>query len=48
MSWSTKEGTATITGSASMRLFDHRSYPTLQGGNMQFAVGKGHELTCAC
>ncbi|WP_395371303.1 hypothetical protein [Komagataeibacter diospyri] len=47
MSWSTKEGTATIAGSASMRLFDHRSYPTLQGGNMQFAVGKGHELTCA-
>ncbi|AQU86726.1 hypothetical protein B0W47_03785 [Komagataeibacter nataicola] len=47
MSWSTKEGTATITGSASKRVFDHQSVPNLHGGLIQYAVGKGHELTCA-
>ena len=47
MSWSTKEGTATVTGSAFMRVFAHQSVPNGHGGLTQYAVGQGHELTCA-
>lgn len=47
MSWSTKEGTAIVMGSASMRVFAHQSVPNGHGGLIQYAVGKGHELSCA-
>ncbi|PYD78985.1 hypothetical protein CFR77_09230 [Komagataeibacter sucrofermentans] len=47
MSWSTKEGTATITGSAYHIYFDYHYYPSGNGTMQTLPVGPGHKFTCA-
>ncbi|MGS0646410.1 hypothetical protein ACU81Q_02075 [Komagataeibacter melomenusus] len=46
MSWSAREGTATITGSASFVYFDERKLSGY-GVALYQAIGKGHTVTCA-
>ncbi|AQU87041.1 hypothetical protein B0W47_05600 [Komagataeibacter nataicola] len=47
MSWSTKEGTATIIGSASIFVPDDDNQVRMPGGGGSLILNKGHTYTCA-